>query len=151
MQLKILLFSILKVIVVSSQDPTTTDTAGETPVPDPGADAQPPGGTGGGDASAPPPPPAPVGGAPSLDAKIESRASVDIAAPALSPGTSAVNVQSLGVPQYNAHDNTFTTIYPMLCGGGVEALPGAGGVARFRQVKRNVVPHPELYIEEIHA
>lgn len=69
---------------MSSQDPTTTDTAGETPVPDPGADAQPPGGTGGGDASAPPPPPAPVGGAPSLDAKIESRASVDIAAPALS-------------------------------------------------------------------
>lgn len=47
-----------------------------------------------------------------------------------------MNVQSLGVPQYNAHDNTFTTIYPMLCGGGVEALPGAGGVARSALILR---------------
>ncbi|KAJ1363305.1 hypothetical protein KIN20_023146 [Parelaphostrongylus tenuis] len=41
----------------------------------------------------------------------------------------AVNAKSDGVPKFNDHDSTFTSLYPMVCGSTVRTQSG-GGIAR---------------------
>ncbi|KAL6727625.1 hypothetical protein Aduo_009487 [Ancylostoma duodenale] len=62
--------------------------------------------------------------------KEEKRKAVEIPAPELDVSVPAVLVKSKDVPHFDEFSSTFSTLYPMTCGGSVNIVPSVEGKAR---------------------
>ncbi|RCN48692.1 hypothetical protein ANCCAN_05153 [Ancylostoma caninum] len=160
MHLKILLCSFLLVIGVLSQE--GTDSAGGTigdsnaegvsdggggkgdGSGDGGKGGEDPGkdGNGGGDKASE----GKDGGKSDVDLKAgkeEKRQEKEIAAPELDVSVPAVLVKSKDVPYFDEFSSTFSTLYPMTCGGSVNIVPSIEGKARW-VLSETLMVCPEL-------